>query len=350
MLALAGIPMGIQFAFLDPDPAAPAAGLGHFIRGDFHDPEALRALASNSQVITYEFENIPVGPLAELRQDALWPPLDALATAQDRVNEKALFKKLDIPSAAYQTIDDGDDLLSAAQAIGLPAVLKARRLGYDGRGQVFVDSLESLSGAWEQLGRVPAILEQRICFERELSLVAVAGQGDIKFYPLTENVHQQGILHTSLAPAPDPRWESEAQGWLRAMINHFGYRGVLTVEFFATSEGLLANETAPRVHNSGHWTIEGAATSQFENHLRGVLGWPLGDTACRGGAAMLNLIGTLPEPTDLLSVPGAHFHSYGKHPRPGRKLGHYTIVAADPASARRGIQTVIGGLETTTPT
>ncbi len=334
MLALAGIPMGLKFTFLDPKRDAPAAGLGRFINADFDDPAALETLAGSTDVITYEFENIPVAPLQQLEDAALWPPLSALAAAQDRLAEKQLFEQLGIPTARYHVVNNPRDLAAAIEIVGLPAVLKARRLGYDGRGQVFVSSAAELEPAWGQLGRVPAIVEQRIAFRRELSLLAAAGRDQIKYYPLTENVHRNGILVTSLAPAPAARSQTQAQGWLEALAVHFGYRGVLTVEFFATDEGLLANEMAPRVHNSGHWTIEGAATSQFENHLRGVLGWPLGEANAHGGAAMLNLLGSLGEPAALLAVPGAHYHAYGKAPRPGRKLGHCTFIAADPETAR----------------
>lgn len=333
MLALAGIPLGLEFSFLDPNANAPAAGLGRFVRGAFDDPAALAALAAGADVLTYEFENIPVPPL-EPYADQLAPSLQALASAQDRLAEKQLFESLGIPTAAYVPVETAADLQAAAATVGLPAVLKARRLGYDGRGQVFVESAPALAAAWDTLGEVPAILEARIDFARELSLVAVAGAGEIRYYPLSENVHQDGILITSVAPAPEANHEAAARAWLAALIAALNYRGVLTVEFFDTPAGLLANEMAPRVHNSGHWTIEGATTSQFENHLRAVLGWPLGDTSARGTAAMLNLLGEMPDPVALLSLPDGHLHSYGKTPRPGRKLGHYTVVASDAVAAR----------------
>ena len=325
MLALAGIPLGIEFSFLDPNGDSPAAGLGRFIQGAFDDPTALAALTADADVLTYEFENIPVAPLEHL-QPTPQPSLTALATAQDRLSEKRLFERLGIPTAGYQQVDTEQQLRAAAERVGLPAVLKTRRLGYDGRGQAFVNTAEELADAWHRLGAVPAILEQRIDFEREVSLIAVAGEEVIKYYPLVENVHDNGILVTSVAPAGQHGQENQAAAWLQAMIAELGYCGVLTVEFFATQTGLLANEMAPRVHNSGHWTIEGAHTSQFENHLRAVLGWPLGDTGCRGAAGMLNLLGELPDAAHLLALADGHFHSYGKAPRPGRKLGHYTVV------------------------
>jgi 5-(carboxyamino)imidazole ribonucleotide synthase len=206
-------------------------------------------------------------------------------------------------------------------------VLKARRLGYDGRGQRVTNNEAELLAAWEDLGRKPAIAEGWVDFLRELSCIGVRGADASRaFYPLTENVHRNGILISSVAPYDNHALQRTAETWLGKLMGQFDYRGILTVEFFETTAGLVANEMAPRVHNSGHWTIEGAQISQFENHLRGVLGWPLGDVAPRGHAAMLNLIGTMPAAARLLEIPGAHLHDYGKQPRPGRKLGHCTLV------------------------
>jgi 5-(carboxyamino)imidazole ribonucleotide synthase len=218
-------------------------------------------------------------------------------------------------------------LARAGEALGWPIVLKARRFGYDGRGQRIAADHDALLGAWNDIGRVPAIAEGWVEFERELSLIAVRGAGNAQvYYPLTENTHRDGILIESLAPHENSVLQRSAASWLDEIMRAFEYRGVLTVEFFLTQAGLVANEIAPRVHNSGHWTIEGAETSQFENHLRAILGWPLGDATARGHAAMLNLLGTLPEAPQVLSIPGAHFHVYGKEPRPARKLGHCTLV------------------------
>ena len=224
-------------------------------------------------------------------------------------------------------------LARIGDSLGWPVVLKARRLGYDGRGQRVVRSVAGLSAAWDELGRVPAIVEGWVDFARELSLIAVRGAGGAEaYYPLTENVHRDGILVSSVAPYADARLQRTAEQWLRELMTRFDYRGVLTVEFFTTSAGLVANEIAPRVHNSGHWTIEGAETSQFENHLRAVLGWPLGAVGARGHAAMLNLLGEAPNTAVILAIPGAHLHDYGKEPRPGRKIGHCTLL--DPARDR----------------
>ena len=200
-------------------------------------------------------------------------------------------------------------------------------MGYDGRGQRVVDSTAALAAAWRELGGVPSIAEAFVEFDREVSLIGVQGaRGERVFYPLAENVHHGGILASTLAPYEDQALQQQAERWLTAIMATLQYRGVLTVEFFHTKEGLVANEMAPRVHNSGHWTIEGAATSQFENHLRAVLGWPLGDASARGHAAMLNLLGRLPPRDTVLCISGAHLHDYGKSPRPGRKVGHCTLV------------------------
>jgi 5-(carboxyamino)imidazole ribonucleotide synthase len=243
-----------------------------------------------------------------------------------------LFRSLGIPTAEFVTIDSEADA-AAAERLGWPAIVKTRRMGYDGRGQRVVDSPAALAAAWRELGSVPSIAEAFVNFEREVSLIGVQGARDERvFYPLAENVHRNGILASTVAPYDDGDLQQQAQQWLTAIMGKLEYRGALTVEFFHTNGGLVANEMAPRVHNSGHWTIEGAATSQFENHLRAVLGWPLGDASARGHAAMLNLLGRLPPRDAVLRIAGAHLHDYGKSPRPGRKVGHCTIV--DPQRAR----------------
>ena len=221
--------------------------------------------------------------------------------------------------------------------------MKSRRLGYDGRGQRIADSLVRLIAGWDELGRVPAIAEGWVAFERELSLIGVCGAAQRVFYPLAENVHRNGILSSTVAPYPDHALQRQAEAWLAAIMQKLEYRGVLTVEFFHTRAGLVANEMAPRVHNSGHWTIEGAEVSQFENHLRAVLGWPLGDPSPRGHAAMLNLIGTQPRREAILAIPGAHLHDYGKNPRPERKLGHCTLVDGDRSRLLERLTALAGG-------
>jgi 5-(carboxyamino)imidazole ribonucleotide synthase len=330
MLALAGFPLGIRCLFLDSAADAPAAQLSEIVAAGLDDRQALLGMAARVDVLTIDIENVPIDALeAAARVTALYPPPDAIGAAQDRLTEKRLFESLGIPTVAYTAIDRRADLAGAA-ALGWPLVLKTRRLGYDGRGQRVVHSEAELASAWQALGAVPAIAEARVPFDRELSLIGVFGAGGARAcYPLAENVHRDGQLHSSIAPYPSPQLQALAEDWLAAIGERLDYRGVLTVEFFLADGRLIANEMAPRVHNSGHWTIEGAETSQFENHLRAVLGWPLGATDARGHAAMVNLIGRLPSRAALLALPGAHLHDYGKQARPARKLGHCTIVDTD---------------------
>jgi 5-(carboxyamino)imidazole ribonucleotide synthase len=330
MMALAAYPLGVNCVFLDSSRTSPGGQVGSIVTAELDDTAALIRLADSTDVVTVDIENVPVAGLeAVARRVALYPPPAAIAAAQDRLEEKELFASLGIPTVPFVPVSDRNDLEQAA-ALGWPLVLKTRRLGYDGRGQWLVHDSDELAQAWEALGQVPAIAEAWIQFEREVSLIGVFGaDGACGFYPLTENVHRQGQLFSSVAPFQDAHLQARAEQCLQAVAERFGYRGVLTVEFFHTSDGLLVNEMAPRVHNSGHWTIEGAQTSQFENHMRAVLGWPLGSTAARGHAAMLNLLGRMPPTRQLLAVPGLHLHDYGKSPRPARKLGHCTLVDDD---------------------
>jgi 5-(carboxyamino)imidazole ribonucleotide synthase len=261
---------------------------------------------------------------------AVHPSPAALETAQDRLLEKSCFRELGIPTAPFKAVDSQDELEAAITELGLPAVLKTRRLGYDGKGQAVLKTQADAAGAFERLGSVPLILEGFVHFERELSLIAVRGlDGDIAFYPLVQNSHRDGILRLTLAPAPalDAETQSTAERHVRALLERFDYVGVLALELFQANGKLYANEFAPRVHNSGHFSIEGAHTSQFENHLRAVTGLPLGSTQLLGPSAMVNCIGTLPEMRDVLALTDAHFHDYGKEPRPGRKVGHVTLCA-----------------------
>ncbi len=341
MLALAGYPLGITCRLLDRSADAPGAQVAPSVLGELDDLAALEKLAAATDVVTLEIENVDVRALESLRTviDVLPPPA-AVAAAQDRLTEKTLFRSLGIPTAEFVTIDSVEDAAAAAR-LGWPVVLKTRRMGYDGRGQRVVDSEAALASAWSELGGVPSIAEALVDFEREVSLIGVRGADDERvFYPLTENVHRHGVLASSLAPFADTAAQQQAERWLAALMSKLHYRGVLTVEFFHTATGLVANEMAPRVHNSGHWTIEGAETSQFENHLRAVLGWPLGDTSPRGHAAMLNIIGALPPAEAVLSIPGAHLHDYGKSSRPGRKVGHCTLVDSDRARLLERLETL----------
>lgn len=335
MLALAGYPLALQFRFLDSSADSPGAQVAPIITGAFDDPASLRRLASEVDLVTYEFENVPVPALqAVARKRPCHPPADALRVSQDRLYEKELFGRLGIPTPPFRAVDTLADLRAAVAAIGLPAVLKTRRLGYDGKGQHVLRKRADVEAAWRALGGVPLILEGFVAFDREVSIIGVRStRGETRAYPLVENTHRGGILRVSRAPVRSARLQRVAEQHLGRLLDHFGYAGVLTIEFFVRDGRLVANEMAPRVHNSGHWTIEGAVTSQFENHLRAILGWPLGDTAAVGHSAMVNYIGTLPVRERVLALPGAHHHDYGKAPRPGRKLGHCTLVAAT-ASAR----------------
>lgn len=341
MLALAGYPLGLRFRFLDPAPGAPAGQLAEQIAADYADHQALESFARDLDVVTYEFENVPVVAARALaRRVPVYPPPEALEVAQDRVVEKSFFQSLDIPTPAFVPVETRDSLANAVAEIGLPAVLKTRRFGYDGKGQVVLREPSDVERGWEALGGVPLILEGFVPFTRELSILAVRGVGgETAFYPLVENQHRNGILHISRAPAPDlsAPLQAQAEVYATRMLRRLSYVGVLAIELFQVGDQLFANECAPRVHNSGHWTIEGAETSQFANHLRAVTGLPLGSPEPTGHAAMLNLIGTLPEPAAVLGVTSAHLHLYSKTPRPGRKLGHVTLRADDPQIVEEGL-------------
>ncbi|MDH3932120.1 MAG: 5-(carboxyamino)imidazole ribonucleotide synthase [Chromatiales bacterium] len=340
MLALAGYPLGMRFMFLDRSDDTPAAALGGNVIGAFDDPASLAELVAGSDIPTFEFENVPAPALETLPADPpLWPPASALQYAQDRLHEKNLFAELDIASAPSRPVDDLEGLRGAVAELGLPAVLKTRRLGYDGKGQTVLHKQDDIDAAWEKLGDVPLLLEKFIPFDFEVSLIGVrSSTGETVFYPLTRNHHEDGILRYSLAPFEDVALESQAQSALNAIMSRLGYVGVLTVEFFVSDGRLLANEMAPRVHNSGHWTIEGAVTSQFENHLRAIAGLPLGGTTVTGHSAMINFIGSMPDRREVLALANCHLHDYGKSPRPGRKLGHATAVTATVEARDQALQ------------
>lgn len=326
MLALAGVPLGLRFVFLDPAPDACAAALGEHWCATYDDREALARLAECANVVTYEFENVDEKALDSVAGHvAAFPSVEALAIARDRVREKNLFRSLDIPSAPFAAVTSRDDLSRAAAQIELPAILKTRTLGYDGKGQVVLRSAQDCDAAWTKLGGVESILEGFVEFSREVSIIAVRSRnGETAFYPLAENVHRDGILRVSRSRPGDP-FEQHAKEYAMRLLDRLQYVGVLALELFQVGERLLANEIAPRVHNSGHWTIEGAQTSQFENHLRAILGLPLGVTSAVGHSAMVNLIGGLPDAREVLAIPGAHLHIYDKAPRAGRKIGHVTL-------------------------
>jgi 5-(carboxyamino)imidazole ribonucleotide synthase len=353
MLALAGYPLGQRFRTLEPATPAPAGPLSDLLVGGYDDPALLDRFAAGLRVITYEFENVPVAAAEYLaRYCPVYPPPLALAKAQDRLVEKCFFQELDIPTPPFLSVDTRADLTAAVEQLGLPAVLKTRRLGYDGKGQVVLRQTTDLDNAWAALGGVPLILEGWVAFARELSVLAVrAVTGEVRCYPLVQNHHAEGILRLSLAPAPQltAALQAQAEHYVTRVLAALNYVGVIAIELFQMGERLLANEFAPRVHNSGHWTIEGAVTSQFANHLRAILGLPLGETTALGHSAMVNLIGTLPDLAAILAIPGSYLHLYDKTPRPGRKLGHVTLRADDAdelAQRLQQIQTVIGNEST----
>jgi len=339
MLALAGHPLGISCIVLDPAEDACAQGVAHQVVGGYADAGALDQLAAQADVITYEFENPPAESVARLaRHRPVYPSAAALAVARDRLQEKTLFRELGIGTPDFAAIDSLADLQAAAARIGLPSILKTRTLGYDGKGQFVLCENTDLADVWEQGRGVPCILEGFVDFHREISALAVRGRdGAVAFYPVTENTHAGGILRLSVPRDQDPR-QAQAEAYTRLLLENLDYVGVLALELFDTGDGLLANEMAPRVHNSGHWTLDGAVTSQFENHMRAVAGLPLGSCALRDPAvAMVNFIGDLPAAADVLQIKGAHLHAYGKAGRPGRKVGHATICGAGPDAIAPGL-------------
>lgn len=331
MMAQAGSPLGLEFVFLDPAADACAGSLGKLLVASWDDaPEQAELLACER--LTADFENVPASVLESLSgQVMVRPGPQAFEAGQDRLVEKTLFERLNIPVPDFAPVSSRPELLEAIDRIGLPAVLKTRRLGYDGKGQYVLRSKEDLEPAWSELGGQELILEAWVRFQHECALTAVRNaSGELAFYPLSWTVHREGILKLAIAPAPvSPPLEDDARAMVSRLMDHLDYVGCLTLELFATGDGLLANEFAPRVHNSAHWTIEGSVTSQFENHLRAVCDLPLGKTDMRGQAMMLNWIGQMPAVEQLLTVPGLHWHDYGKKPRPGRKVGHATLTAVD---------------------
>jgi 5-(carboxyamino)imidazole ribonucleotide synthase len=326
MLALAGLPLGLRFVVLDPARDACAAAVSAHVAGGYGDGEALSRFAGMVDAVTYEFENVPAESVGYLAQRLpVYPSPRALAVSRDRFAEKSLFVELGIPTPGFLAVDSLDGLRSAASELGLPAVLKTRTLGYDGKGQSVIKSDGDIESAWARAGGAQCVLEAFVPFTREISVVAARGRGgEISFYPAGENTHSGGILRHTVCRLGDPM-QSAAEELANRLLEYFDYVGVLALELFDVNGRLMANEMAPRVHNTGHWSIEGAQTSQFENHVRAVAGLPPGGTKAVCHSAMVNFIGAMPNAADVLSVEGAHFHDYGKAPRPGRKLGHATV-------------------------
>lgn len=342
MLALAGYPLGLNFTTLDPTAGVCSASLAQQLKGDYNDTTLLTKLAETTDVITYEFENVPAEAAAFLSdKTTIYPPQQALATAQDRLIEKTAFHDLGIDTAPFVAVNSLIDLKNAMDIIGWPAVLKTRREGYDGKGQAVLRQPEDLKTGWKSIGEVPAIVEGFVPFDREISLIAVRSRnGETAFYPLTENEHQEGILRVSRARANDAM-QSLAEKYATKLLNELNYVGVLALELFQAGDRLLVNEFAPRVHNTGHWTQDGAITCQFENHLRAILGLPLGATDTTGYAGMVNIIGKLPPNNAILKINSAHLHLYDKTPRAGRKMGHINLMNQNKTAYETDLQAII---------
>ena len=334
MLAIAAAPLGVKTLVVDSAPDACAGQVAPLRVADWTDYAALAKFAAEVDVVTFDFENVPADTAHWLAERAaVFPNPRALAVAQDRLAEKTLFRECGLHTPAFEPVDTREDLDRALAKIGAPAILKTRRLGYDGKGQFRIKQLTDAEAAWAALGSNAhgLILEAFVPFERELSVLAVRTRdGDFRVWPLTQNWHTDGVLSLSLAPAPEVgALQSRAEALARTLAERLDYVGVFALELFVKDGDLLGNEMAPRVHNSGHWTIEGAVTSQFENHVRAVLGLPLGDTSARGLSAMFNWIGELPDAAPVLGTVDGHWHDYGKQSRPGRKVGHATVCATD---------------------
>ena len=347
MLALSGAPLGLRLLVMDTVADACAGQFAPLLVGDYRDQQALAQFAEKVDVATYDFENVPAESAEWLAARVpVFPSPRALAVAQDRLAEKTLFRELGIPVPEFAAVSDRAGLDAALAAVGTPCILKTRRLGYDGKGQFRIRSLADADAAWEalgaQAGKVGLIVEAFVPFERELSVVAVRGRdGEFRTWPLTWNWHVDGVLSASLAPARvEPALADTAIAHARRLAERLDYVGVFALELFCRDGVLLANELAPRVHNSGHWTIEGAECSQFENHLRAVAGLPLGSTAKVGESAMLNFIGEVPAVDKVVAIGDCHLHHYGKAFKVGRKVGHATLRCHDMATLERKIAEV----------
>ena len=332
MMALAGYPLGFNFVFFDPKASACAGQVGSLTVGDYSNEVAIEEFCQQVDYVTLDFENVPVETLRQIaKKKPVFPSPDVLAIAQDRLLEKQFCHSIGVPTAEFEPINGLSELKFAARKYDFSAILKTRRMGYDGKGQFLIKSEQDIQQIPDDVFDNDLILEGMVRFEREVSvIVARTPSGDIKTWPLCENKHKEGILTTTMVPAKPHDLDDKAFEYAVKMAESLQYVGVMVVEFFQTKDQVMVNEFAPRVHNSGHWTIEGAHTSQFENHLRAGLGLPLGDTGMKGMAAMLNWIGAFPEKLHELTDVGLYWHIYGKAPRPGRKIGHATLTASDP--------------------
>lgn len=330
MMALAGYPLGLDFIFYDTS-GTPTANIGALISDPLNAQSELDRFLDAVDIVTYEFEHLPLDLAKNIAAiKPLYPGTKALEICQNRSLEKNLFTGLGIPVPDFRIVNSKEDLCEAAKQLGLPAVAKSLTQGYDGKGQAVIRSLQECEAAWDNIGHARLIVESFINFNRELSLVAARNtRGETVMYPLVENNHQQGILRYTIAPAPavPAATQQLAESYITQLMNHMDYVGVMAMELFETDAGLLANEMAPRVHNSGHWSMDGAHSGQFENHLRAILGFPLGETTPHAVTGMINLIGKHADVERVLSLRDTHVHHYGKKERPNRKVGHININA-----------------------
>lgn len=336
MLSQAASRLGFNVVILDPEENSPAGRVSQGqIVAAYDDPTALRVLGQTCQAVTFEFENVPAASVAQLAQGGalVAPGPRALAVAQDRVEEKTFLNGVGATTVDFAVVDSVEDLIAGLERLGTPALLKTRREGYDGKGQIWVTSAAMAADAWQAVGERPSVLEAKAAFVRELSVIAARGRdGQIAVYPLGENIHSGGVLKTTLAPAVvDAATQGRAEAIARAVLEGLDYVGVLGVELFDLGNGdLRVNEIAPRVHNTGHWTQDGCVCDQFEQHIRAIAGWPLGPTKAHAQVEMTNLLGAEVEQwRSLAAQPDARLHLYGKaEARPGRKMAHVNRVKA----------------------
>ncbi|MCL4139402.1 UNVERIFIED_CONTAM: hypothetical protein GTU68_042382 [Idotea baltica] len=339
MIAIAARPLGISCKVVDPSKDAPAASVAEHICADYSDPIAITKLVDEIDFLTFEFENVPAAALKHVPSTlSVSPPIEALQSSQDRLQEKQLFNSLGIGTTEYRAVSSANEIEAAAKELGYPCILKTRRLGYDGKGQSVLKSEADIPTALDQIESRELILEAFFPFDRELSIIGVRSDtGEIRCYPLVENIHRGGILRTTIAPAAEvsATTKQKAEEYFGTLAEHLSYVGVFCIELFVKDDLIVANEFAPRVHNSGHWSIEGTSCSQFENHARAVCKQPLGQTSVKTPSVMVNIIGEFPSKEELSRVDGVYIHDYGKAPRTGRKLGHATICDSDAEELQR---------------
>jgi 5-(carboxyamino)imidazole ribonucleotide synthase len=348
MLGLAAGPLGVDVRFLDPSPDATAGRIAPLTVASLDAVDEILRFAAGADAVTYEWEGVPAATVTALISAGrtVHPGVDPLETSQDRLVEKTRLAALGIPVAPHAPVDDLASLHAAIERVGLPAILKTRRGGYDGKGQIVLRDPTDADPAFAELADAgPLVLEGFVPFDREVSVIAVRSRdGEVRAWPLATNVHRDGILRVSRVVGDDAALTRRAVEHVTRLVDDLGHVGVLTLELFVVGDDLVANEFAPRVHNSGHWSIEGSTTSQFENHVRAVVGLPLGATDLRGAAAMVNCIGRLPDPALVAGIDGAVLHDYAKAPRRGRKVGHITVTAPDAATLDARVAALLAAL------